>query len=559
MAALLSQIRRPEQQVLYLILVIKPARAVTDVKELASRMRWAVSRETARVEDIAYCLLGLFDVNMPLLYGEGKKSFIRLQQEILLQCEDQSLFAWYTKTSDHVATDTLFGLLADCPDRFLASGRFEMFTPMTIGGEPSAVTSKGIQVELFLVPCHDVEGADFRAILACEKLERPTRKAPTILLKRHWGMGDQYSRVLPYRDDWVERDTSLDESGSWERVFVNQQPGSNPGILRIATSKENSLLRFKEVIPLTWEIAETAPHRAWNDGTSSLELPISKVHIGVPIAIFKVKVWLEKDPIYIDVAIGLKVNSQRSCQSWCRITPPASDVTGTQNLSEGMFRLPDVDFASASATDSLRDDTSVLEIVREHHHPSGLDISLHVLRRVSSGTGYQLAGSILGTFPLVISVIRDYDIGSGALRMTHESLFLRLDVVTCYVKFQNVHEDLLTDIISPDQLQALFDDPFGLNWSDSDMTSKIRMRLPNHFNAFETTLKHIRDSLERIRDIFNNQPRHWNSAWTYTTKRLELKMQAPFLMKTFYAKLAIRDVNKESDAYLYNFSKLEEV
>ncbi|RYF42599.1 MAG: hypothetical protein EOO38_19570, partial [Cytophagaceae bacterium] len=46
---------------------------------IAMRMSWASDRETTRVEDIAYCLLGMFGVNMPLLYGEGKKAFLRLQ------------------------------------------------------------------------------------------------------------------------------------------------------------------------------------------------------------------------------------------------------------------------------------------------------------------------------------------------------------------------------------------------------------------------------------------------------------------------------------------------
>src|SRR2546430_1465374 len=47
---------------------------------VARKMSWASKRVTTRLEDRAYSLLGLFDVNMPLLYGEGEKSFIRLQQ-----------------------------------------------------------------------------------------------------------------------------------------------------------------------------------------------------------------------------------------------------------------------------------------------------------------------------------------------------------------------------------------------------------------------------------------------------------------------------------------------
>ncbi|KAF2822890.1 HET-domain-containing protein, partial [Ophiobolus disseminans] len=63
-------------------------------QSVARRMSWAASRTTTRIEDIAYSLMGLFGVNMPLLYGEGKKAFVRLQEEVLREHEDQSLFAW---------------------------------------------------------------------------------------------------------------------------------------------------------------------------------------------------------------------------------------------------------------------------------------------------------------------------------------------------------------------------------------------------------------------------------------------------------------------------------
>lgn len=76
---------------------------ITGIRELwnfrscciAEKMSWAAGRTTTRVEDEAYCLMGLFDVNMPLLYGEGREAFQRLQQEILKSSDDESLFAWY--------------------------------------------------------------------------------------------------------------------------------------------------------------------------------------------------------------------------------------------------------------------------------------------------------------------------------------------------------------------------------------------------------------------------------------------------------------------------------
>ena len=55
-------------------------------------MSWAAGRATTRVEDEAYCLLGIFQVHMPTLYGEGRKAFQRLQ-EIIKNSSDTTLFA----------------------------------------------------------------------------------------------------------------------------------------------------------------------------------------------------------------------------------------------------------------------------------------------------------------------------------------------------------------------------------------------------------------------------------------------------------------------------------
>lgn len=64
---------------------------------IAQRMSWAANRQTQRKEYIAYSLLGIFGVNMPMLYGEGAKAFIRLQEEIIKESRDLSIFAWGLK------------------------------------------------------------------------------------------------------------------------------------------------------------------------------------------------------------------------------------------------------------------------------------------------------------------------------------------------------------------------------------------------------------------------------------------------------------------------------
>ncbi|KAF2163106.1 hypothetical protein M409DRAFT_68730 [Zasmidium cellare ATCC 36951] len=50
---------------------------------VGERMSWAADRHATRSEDVAYSLMGIFNVNMPLLYGEGQRAFERLQEEIL--------------------------------------------------------------------------------------------------------------------------------------------------------------------------------------------------------------------------------------------------------------------------------------------------------------------------------------------------------------------------------------------------------------------------------------------------------------------------------------------
>jgi hypothetical protein len=63
-------------------------------RSVAQRLSWAARREATRVEDLAYSLLGIFQINMAMLYGEGQEAFLRLQKEIIHTTDDLSIFAW---------------------------------------------------------------------------------------------------------------------------------------------------------------------------------------------------------------------------------------------------------------------------------------------------------------------------------------------------------------------------------------------------------------------------------------------------------------------------------
>ncbi|KAG1745607.1 hypothetical protein EDB19DRAFT_453342 [Suillus lakei] len=58
------------------------------------RLRWASRRTTTRIEDMAYSLIGIFDVSMPIAYGDGQRSWFRLMEIILQQCKSWDIFAW---------------------------------------------------------------------------------------------------------------------------------------------------------------------------------------------------------------------------------------------------------------------------------------------------------------------------------------------------------------------------------------------------------------------------------------------------------------------------------
>src|ERR1700761_2263132 len=68
--------------------------AAPEKASIAQRMCWASKRSAKRIEDKAYSLMGLFDVHMPLLYGEGIRSFQRLQKKIIKSSDDETIFAW---------------------------------------------------------------------------------------------------------------------------------------------------------------------------------------------------------------------------------------------------------------------------------------------------------------------------------------------------------------------------------------------------------------------------------------------------------------------------------
>lgn len=74
---------------------------------VAQKMSWAATRQATRIEDVAYSLLGIFGLNMPMLYGEEERAFLRLQAEIINSCPGPTILAWTHRlgTSENISED----------------------------------------------------------------------------------------------------------------------------------------------------------------------------------------------------------------------------------------------------------------------------------------------------------------------------------------------------------------------------------------------------------------------------------------------------------------------
>ena len=176
---------------------------------IAKRMSWASNRETTRVEDVAYCLMGLFEVNMPLLYGEGERAFIRLQEEIIKYSDDQSLFAWTDSNKPEGAADRHCGLLASSPAKFIKSGDIVPYSEWGHSA-PFAISNKGLRIELHLSP---LEEDLYAAALNCP-VPPENEKFLGVYLKRVFTGQDQYVRAKPHAF------CSIESRGSTQTVYI---------------------------------------------------------------------------------------------------------------------------------------------------------------------------------------------------------------------------------------------------------------------------------------------------------------------------------------------------
>ncbi|KAK7415841.1 hypothetical protein QQX98_005623 [Neonectria punicea] len=157
---------------------------------IAQRMSWAAGRKTTRTEDMAYCLLGLFNINMPLLYGEGTKAFRRLQAEIIRESYDHSIFAWQGDMDRDAAGDAHYPILAPSVQCFRAHSRIIQAWDHNERGHYT-LTNSGLRITLPVLKT--VTPGLILAVLNCRWSTGSSKSR--VCLALYSTTGDRYTRL----------------------------------------------------------------------------------------------------------------------------------------------------------------------------------------------------------------------------------------------------------------------------------------------------------------------------------------------------------------------------
>jgi hypothetical protein len=214
---------------------------------LANRMSWAAKRKTTRIEDEAYCLMGIFDVNMPMIYGEGAKAFTRLQEEILKKTTDLSIFGWKAKA----ATEHC-GILAESPSEFENCAGVRSLVDQFSFRDEIIMTNRGVRINTGL---WHAGGRQYMLDLHCQ-INVP-RESPS-------GMGiwliksdDEYFRYQAHSIATVRRSPNVSHG---PKYFLLSRKVSQSVVEELSSGPSNT--NYLRYIPFTFPLKPFDPRRS---------------------------------------------------------------------------------------------------------------------------------------------------------------------------------------------------------------------------------------------------------------------------------------------------------
>ena len=136
---------------------------------------WVSNRRTTRIEDIAYCLIGLLGIPLSIAYGEGNMAFRRLQVEILQHSHDMGLFAWIGQPS---AYNSMLAERSQCFSESshlqpLSTPKSQTMTNIFRAFDPTyAFTNYGLRIPLSIYTVRSWEVCDVPASMFTLRVEK---------------------------------------------------------------------------------------------------------------------------------------------------------------------------------------------------------------------------------------------------------------------------------------------------------------------------------------------------------------------------------------------------
>ncbi|KAJ3536921.1 hypothetical protein NM208_g6521 [Fusarium decemcellulare] len=159
-------------------------------------------------------------------------------------------------------------------------------------------------------------------------------------------------------------------------------------------------------------------------------------------------------------------------------------------------------------------------------------------------SGFEIAGVVLGSIPLVIAALDCYMRGVGTIQSfrAYKRGLKRLiqALETEHVNLQNVYERLLVGIAPSYHIEAMIEDPFGEQWRETEVLSKLRLRLWRSFKNFEDTVHDMREAVQEMMEKLGIGPDGKVKWIEHTSIKRQYKRVSFILQRSNYDDLLTR-------------------
>jgi hypothetical protein len=310
---------------------------------IAQRMSWASRRITKRREDIAYCLLGIFGITMPIIYGEGDQAFSRLQKEILKKHRDDSILAWgltLTKSTPDTSVDKRSaGVMAASPSDFANCGDIAT-RECAIGSiNPSDIDDGYIQLNF---PLFTASTGEIFGLLNCGPKHNtglvvgiPLSPARTSEASEEYvRLEGHYSVLLP----------KIESGSSTQTIYIQAMPQHN----KMSPVNRHNWFYIEEPIETGLKLIEVEPPERWWKADGMI------VTVNDSVDNIVQRTWTRFRPEgewSRDFLVLLEFEIQQSqVQARCHVMVSSRDTT-LKDLAEGLVLMREEALGKQSASD----------------------------------------------------------------------------------------------------------------------------------------------------------------------------------------------------------------